>query len=408
MDAIAAWVPTAFWAVVFLWSYHREPRQFRNAFFFLFLVITALFTVAVMSQDMWIILPIGLLVVFSPFAFIAFLFANAWVVARREGVSLATLLPLLFGVAVAGWFAALPLSVGFHAPEWVLGAAMLLTAWGAWFFMSFTALLLYSTFYRLLPRKRVYDYIIIHGAGLNGEEPTPLLRGRIETAIRLWDQQGRRAVLVPSGGQGPDEVVSEAEAMHRFLRTNGVGEDSILDEDRSTTTMENLVFAKQLIEERQRGFPYRCAMVTSDYHVFRTATYARAAGIRGDGVGAKTAFYYFPTAFIREFIAFTRKHWWPYAVIAALMLIPVIHRPHRLRARDGAVLGSPLLGGLPARRARFSARGGRRARPGTRARWGTGQRPPGSPQRGRPPGRRRWPRPSPRPAPPARDCGTSA
>ena len=114
--------------------------------------------------------------------------------------------------------------------------------------------------------------------------------------------------------------------MHRFLRTNGVGEESILDEDRSTTTMENLVFAKQLIEERQRGFPYRCAMVTSDYHVFRTATYARAAGIRGDGVGAKTAFYYFPTAFIREFIAFTRKHWWPYAVIAALMLIPVIHR----------------------------------------------------------------------------------
>ena len=257
---------------------------------------------------------------------IAFLFANAWVVARREGVSLATLLPLLFGVAVAGWFAALPLSVGLHAPEWVLGAAMLLTAWGAWFFMSFTALLLYSTFYRLLPRKRVYDYIIIHGAGLNGEEPTPLLRGRIETAIRLWDQQGRRAVLVPSGGQGPDEVVSEAEAMHRFLRTNGVGEESILDEYRSTTTMENLVFAKQLIEERQRGFPYRCAMVTSDYHVFRTATYARAAGIRGDGVGAKTAFYYFPTAFIREFIAFTRKHWWPYAVIAALMLIPVIHR----------------------------------------------------------------------------------
>ena len=326
MDAIAAWVPTAFWATVFLWSYHREPRQFRNAFFFLFLVITALFTVAVMSQDMWVILPIGLLVVFSPFAFIAFLFANAWVVARREGVSLATLLPLLFGVAVAGWFAALPLSVGLHAPEWVLGAAMLLTAWGAWFFMSFTALLLYSTFYRLLPRKRVYDYIIIHGAGLNGEEPTPLLRGRIETAIRLWDQQGRRAVLVPSGGQGPDEVVSEAEAMHRFLRTNGVGEESILDEDRSTTTMENLVFAKQLIEERQRGFPYRCAMVTSDYHVFRTATYARAAGIRGDGVGAKTAFYYFPTAFIREFIAFTRKHWWPFAVIAALMLIPVIHR----------------------------------------------------------------------------------
>ena len=326
MDVIAPWLPTAFWAVVFLWSYHREPRQFRNAFFFLFLVITALFTVALASQELWVILPLCLVIALSPFAFIAFLFANAWVVTRREGVSLATLLPLLFGVAVAGWFAAIPLSVGLQAPRWVLSAVMLLTAWGAWFFMSFTALLLYSTFYRLLPRKRVYDYIIIHGAGLNGEQPTLLLRGRIEKALRLWDQQGRRAVLVPSGGQGADEVISEAEAMHRFLRINGVGEESILDEDRSTTTMENLVFAKKLIEERQRGVPYRCAMVTSDYHVFRTATYARAAGIRGDGVGSKTAFYYFPTAFIREFIAVTRKHWWPYVVIAALMLIPLIHQ----------------------------------------------------------------------------------
>lgn len=41
---------------------------------------------------------------------------------------------------------------------------------------------------------------------------------------------------------------------------------------------------------------------TNNYHVFRAAMYAKRANLKADGVGSKTAFYFLPTAMIREFI----------------------------------------------------------------------------------------------------------
>lgn len=95
--------------------------------------------------------------------------------------------------------------------------------------------------------------------------------------------------------------------MSRYLTARGVPQDSILLEDHSTTTLENLLFAKHLLDAQGLG-TYRCAFVTSDYHVFRTALYASKVGLKGDGIGSKTTGYYFPTAFIREFIAITKEH----------------------------------------------------------------------------------------------------
>ena len=158
---------------------------------------------------------------------------------------------------------------------------------------------------------------------MKGEEPTPLLRGRIDKALELWSAQGCSAILVPSGGQGSDEVISEAEAMSRYMLRQGVPREAILTEDQSTTTMENLVFAKNLLDARQ-ATPYRCAFVTSDYHVFRTALYASHVGLKGDGVGSKTAAYYFPTAFIREFIAITKEHWMPYVILTIIWATSVL------------------------------------------------------------------------------------
>lgn len=181
------------------------------------------------------------------------------------------------------------------------------------------ALLLYSWLYRHLPRKRTYDYIVIHGAGLVGTRPSPLLAGRLDKGIELWHGQGERGVIVVSGGQGPDEVVSEAEAMHAYLVRQGVPEAVILDEDRSRNTMENLRYSKELMDGRAAGRPYRCAVVTSDFHVFRCVEYARRLGIAADGVGSRTSRWYWPTAFIREFVAITREHCSPYIVIVACL-----------------------------------------------------------------------------------------
>lgn len=188
---------------------------------------------------------------------------------------------------------------------------------------GFVALLVYSWFYRKLPRTRCFGDIIIHSAGLTREEPTPLLQGRIDRALALWRAQGSVATLVPSGGQGSNEVISEAEAMSRYMLRCGVPHEAILLEERSTTTMENLVFVKNLLDTRQKT-DYRCAFVTSDYHVFRTSLYASKVGLKGDGVGSRTARYYFPIAFIREFIAITKEHWMPYMIVTIVWVTSVL------------------------------------------------------------------------------------
>lgn len=93
------------------------------------------------------------------------------------GMTLASLAALL-AAAIVGWCVLYPALLIMDAPRWLLSVSSLVTLEGVWFFSSFAALLVYSTLYRLLPRKRVYDYIIIHGAGLMPDgTPTPLLRG---------------------------------------------------------------------------------------------------------------------------------------------------------------------------------------------------------------------------------------
>lgn len=86
-------------------------------------------------------------------------------------------------------------------------------------FLSTIACAFLSTRY-LPPYDR--DYIIILGCGINRDGTlTPLLMGRVDSAIRFASDQaeknGKQAVFVPSGGQGADEVISESEAMTRYL-----------------------------------------------------------------------------------------------------------------------------------------------------------------------------------------------
>lgn len=323
MSALLVFSPAIIWGILFTWSYRKEPRQFKNAIFFLLMLIFALGACGIYTNDIGIVLLLGIAIPFAPIITVGFLLVNAWIVIRREGFSLPNVLPALLALAIVAWIIGIPVGIGISHSRVVISLSALLLVLGLWFFFSFVALLVYSWFYRRLPRKRTFDYIIIHGAGLRGEEPTPLLRGRIDKALELWKAQGAHAILIPSGGQGSDEVISEAEAMSRYLSSRGVPQDSILIEDRSTTTMENLLFAKHLLDARSSG-TYRCAFVTSDYHVFRTSLYASKVGLKGDGIGSKTAGYYFPTAYIREFIAITKEHWMPYVILTIMWATSVL------------------------------------------------------------------------------------
>lgn len=149
------------------------------------------------------------------------------------------------------------------------------------------------------------DYVIILGCRIRPDGSLyPLIRGRVERAVRFVRAQaaatGKRAILVPSGGQGSDEPTSESEAMANWLVEQGVPEEEILKENRSMTTKENLTFSKDLITKRDEDA--RVAFSTSSYHVCRGGILADEMGWNIDGMGSHTKWYFWPNAFLREFV----------------------------------------------------------------------------------------------------------
>lgn len=326
--------------VLFIYSFIKEPRQFRNALF-LFAALTWTSVLLVFKLNSYILgLVLVIIVVATPFLTIGFLLINTIIVVKNNGFSLTSMLPFLMAGFIVLLLCAPSLLNSFdpdsrHIVVFLLG---LFTLEGMWFSFTFVSLLFYSWIYRMLPRRRKYDYIIIHGAGLDGTRPTPLLAGRIDKALELWNKQHQQGKFVASGGQGADEVVSEAQAMRDYLLEKGVPADAILMEDKSTTTWENLKNSIAVIRADRATSggtdaasddvtasdsagacgDFTTAVVSSDFHVFRCAEYAHNLGIKADGIGSHTKGWYWPTAFIREFIAITKAHLWPYLVIGGI------------------------------------------------------------------------------------------
>ena len=79
------------------------------------------------------------------------------------------------------------------------------------------------------------DFILILGCSFRKDGTlTPLLQGRVDQAIDFWKKQrvitGKEAFLVPSGGQGQDETMPEAEAIKEYILSRHVPPEYILTE----------------------------------------------------------------------------------------------------------------------------------------------------------------------------------
>ena len=124
--------------------------------------------------------------------------------------------------------------------------------------------------------------------------------------------------------------------MAGYLAARGFPVDRIEREDQSASTEENLVNS-QAIMDRLRP-DATCVIVTSNFHVFRTAMIARRLGVRGEVTGARTAGYYWPSATLREFAAvFVSYKAVNLAVCFALVAVPVmvtlLHHPYTAPSR---------------------------------------------------------------------------
>ena len=151
------------------------------------------------------------------------------------------------------------------------------------------------------------DYLIILGAGLNGEQLSWTLWERMQKGIDYLENHPKVKVVL-SGGQGPGEEISEAEGMRRFLADHGISDERILKEERSTSTMENFRFSKEILV-KQPGFQAsgRVAVITNDFHLFRSKILARRNGLNPVGIPSPTPWYLVPNVYLREYFAVVKS-----------------------------------------------------------------------------------------------------
>ena len=154
---------------------------------------------------------------------------------------------------------------------------------------------------RNISTKKV-DYVIVLGARLYGDIPSPSLQERLNAAREYLIENNDIKVVV-SGGQGIDEDVSEAQAMKKYLVDNGIENDRIILEDKSTTTFENLKMSVDKIMEVYDKENLSVLIATNRYHVFRSKLLAKRLGLMPYGLPAKSPPTTVLFSYVREYFA---------------------------------------------------------------------------------------------------------
>lgn len=212
----------------------------------------------------------------------------AWLAATANwtlGTALVGVTALALG-AVAMW---LP---GFLRARWPLALAGLVVA-------AVVALSGFLAGYGLADTVRGdEDAVIVLGAAVHGRELSRTLTTRLEVALEFHAAHPD-ALLVVSGGQGPQEDLPEADAMRAYLIARGVPEDRILAEPRSTSTEENFAFSKALLDARLAP-GYRVAFATNEFHVYRAQRIAAGLGLTATHLAARTPWYFWAPNYLRE------------------------------------------------------------------------------------------------------------
>lgn len=142
------------------------------------------------------------------------------------------------------------------------------------------------------------DYIIILGAQVKPTGPCRVLRQRLDRGIRYLEQNPSTLCIV-SGGQGSNEQVTEAAGMAAYLTEKGIPRERILLEDRSRTTVENLVNSRPMIPASAT-----VGIITNDFHLARALQIGRRHGFtEAQGIAAPSARLYLPNNMLREYFA---------------------------------------------------------------------------------------------------------
>jgi uncharacterized SAM-binding protein YcdF (DUF218 family) len=119
------------------------------------------------------------------------------------------------------------------------------------------------------------DAAVVLGAAVWSNNVSPVFRERINHAIELY-RSGRVKKIIFTGGQGNSNEPTEAAAARSYALSNGVPAQDILVEQKSHTTYENIVYAKQVADANNLK---KVLLVSDPMHMKRAITMAKDVGL---------------------------------------------------------------------------------------------------------------------------------
>ncbi|AAK78421.1 uncharacterized SAM-binding protein YcdF (DUF218 family) [Clostridium acetobutylicum] len=150
------------------------------------------------------------------------------------------------------------------------------------------------------------DYIIVLGAGLRGKHMLGTQYERVKKAAE-YVKENPDVKIVVSGGKGNGEDISEAEAMKQYFLNKGFKNDSIIMEDKSKNTFENLRNSKKILEKISNKKEIRVGVVTSSYHITRAKLLGKRVGLKLYAIPAPINKLLLLQSYTREFFAFYKS-----------------------------------------------------------------------------------------------------
>ena len=122
------------------------------------------------------------------------------------------------------------------------------------------------------------DCIIILGAGIWGDKPSPMLEDRLLEGISLYENNVSSKIIM-SGDHGKEDY-DEVNIMKNFAIEKGVPSENIFMDHAGFSSYESIYRAKEIFKAK------KVVIVTQKYHLYRALYIANKLGLDAYGVGA--------------------------------------------------------------------------------------------------------------------------
>lgn len=140
------------------------------------------------------------------------------------------------------------------------------------------------------------DCILILGAGVWGDKPSPMLEDRLLEGINLYNKNVS-AKIIMSGDHGKEDY-DEVNIMKEYAIQKGIPSENIFMDHAGFSTYESIYRAKEIFGAK------KMVIVTQKYHLYRALYIANKLGVEAYGVNSDPRKYVGETSReIREILA---------------------------------------------------------------------------------------------------------